>query len=154
MIWLAATCSSDEVEACPTPVPGSNQAALLQRTRDEADFNVLYPCQLPLGQSLRSGTVTGAPGRQQAELVWDGPFDLTLRQAQYPPAVSPDPAGASTIAVNLFANVRATLIERNDGSGGALYHLLWQRDGIYYEVQAVGPPLQRRAILNVATSLE
>ncbi len=98
--------------------------------------------------------VTGQPGRQQAELVFDGPFDLTLRQAQYAPAVSADPAGASRTEIDLLPNVRATLIERNDGTRKALYHLLWQRNGIYYEVQALGPPLQRRTILLVATSLQ
>jgi hypothetical protein len=98
--------------------------------------------------------VTGDAGRQQAELVWDGPFDLTLRQSQLAPAVAPDPAGASHIIIDLFPNVPATLIEQNDGSGHALYHLFWQRGGVYFEVQAVGPPLQRRAVLKIATSLQ
>ena len=98
--------------------------------------------------------VTGQPGRQQAELVFDGPFDLTLRQSQYPPAVAADPAGASHSEVALFPNVRATLVERNDGTRCALYHLFWEQDGLFYEVQASGPPLQRRTILNVARSLQ
>ena len=126
---------------------------MLRRTRTQANFDVLYPCQLPGGQRFESSSVTGTPGRQQAELVFAGPFDLTVRQAQYPPAISQDPAGASRIVVDLFPNVRADLIERNDGSSRALYHLFWTRNGIYYEVQAFGPALQRRVILMVATSL-
>jgi hypothetical protein len=35
-----------------------------------------------------------------------------------------------------------------------MYHLLWQRDDIYYELQAFGPPQQRRLILEIARSLE
>jgi hypothetical protein len=127
---------------------------MVQRAREGARFTVLYPCKLPLTQVLDSTAVTGVPGRQQVELVWTGPFDLTVRQAQYPPAVSPDPTGTTRIIVNLYSNVAATLIERNDGSGRALYHLFWKRDNMYYEVQAFGPPLQRRAILAVATSLQ
>ena len=98
--------------------------------------------------------VTGQPGRQQAELVFDGPFDLTLRQSQYPPAVSADPAGASHSEVALFPNVRATLIEVNDGTSRALYHLLWDQNGVYYELQALGPPQQRRTVLEIARSLQ
>ena len=49
---------------------------------------------------------------------------------------------------------RGILIERNDGTRDALYHLFWQQNGIYYEVQAFGPPLQRRAILEFARSLQ
>jgi hypothetical protein len=109
---------------------------------------------VPGGQRLASASVIGPAGRQQAELTFEGPFDMAVRQSQFPPPVTPDPSGASRITVDLFPNVRATLIERNDGSSRALYHLFWEREGIYYEVQAVGPPLQRRAILLVATSLE
>jgi hypothetical protein len=93
-------------------------------------------------------------GRQQAELVFTGPFDLTIRQSQFAPAVSPDPSGASRTVIDLFPNVRATLIERYDGTSRALYHLFWERDGIHYEVQAVGPHQQRRLILLIATSLQ
>lgn len=50
--------------------------------------------------------------------------------------------------------MRAILLEVNDGTRKALYHLFWERDGLFYELQAVGPPLQRRQILQVATSLE
>jgi hypothetical protein len=135
------------------PEPGTTAGDALLRARGQANFDVLYPCQLPGGERLESSSVTGTPGRQQAELVFAGPFDLTIRQSQYPPAVAPDPAGASRIVVDLFPNVRADLIERNDGSSRALYHLFWSRNGVYYEVQAFGPPLQRRHILMVATSL-
>ena len=142
------------VDACPTPTPGSDQEAILQRTRQGAAFAVLYPCALPASQRLESGSVTGATGRQQAELVFAGPFSLTIRQSQFPPAVGPDPAGASRRTIDLFPNVRATLIEINDGSGDAQYHYFWERDGIYYELQAVGPPLQERTMRMVATSLQ
>jgi len=98
--------------------------------------------------------VIGDPGRQQAELVFSGAFDLTIRQAQVPPAVPPDPAGASRRTIDLFPNVKAILIEINDGSGDAQYHYFWQRDGIYYELQSVGPPLQERVMRQVATSLQ
>jgi hypothetical protein len=149
------TCSSnDPTSACPTPVPGSQEDGVLTRARQQARFTVLYPCQLPNAQHLVSSSVQGAPGKQQAELVFSGPFDLTVRQAQYPPAVNPDPVGASRTRIDLFPNVQADLIERLDGSSKALYHLFWQRDGLYYEVQAVGPPQQRRTVLLVATSLQ
>ena len=114
----------------------------------------MYPCRLPAGQRLAGGTVTGPAGRQKAELVFEGPFDLTLRQSQFSPAVNPDPTGASRSEVDLFPNVRAVLLEINDGTQKALYHLFWERDGLFYEIQAFGPPLQRRQILQVATSLE
>jgi hypothetical protein len=114
---------------------------------------LLYPCSLPGSQRLASSSVTGDAGRQQTELVFSGPFDMTVRQSQVPPAVGPDPAGASRRTIDLFPNVRATLIEINDGSGDAQYHYFWQRDGIYFELQSVGPALQERAMRQVATSL-
>jgi len=77
-----------------------------------------------------------------------------VRQAQYPPAVAPDPTGATRRVINLFPNVPASLIEINDASGDASYQYYWERGGIFYEVQAVGPPLQERAIRAVATSLQ
>jgi hypothetical protein len=98
--------------------------------------------------------VTGERGRQKAELTFSGPFDLTVRQSQFPPAVNPDPAGASRRFVDLLPNVRATLIEKNDGSNRALYHLFWEQNDLFYEVQASGPALQQRLILLVATSLQ
>jgi hypothetical protein len=153
--WMIATCSGGgPVEACPQPVTGSPQERMLQRVRDEASFPVLYPCSLPLNHPLINTTLVGQPGRQQAELVFQGAFDLTIRQAQFPPAMAPDPTGASRRTIDLFPNVRATLIERNDGSGHTLYHYFWQRNGIYYELQAVGPALQERTLRQVATSLE
>ena len=155
LILAAFTCStSDSADACQVPPEGSTQAGLLADARRQTAFEILYPCQLPGATTLESVAVTGAPGRQQAELIFSGPFELAVRQSQVPPPVNPDPAGASRINIDLFANVRAILIERNDGSAKALYHLFWERNGLYYEVQAVGPPLQRRQVLLVATSLE
>ena len=127
---------------------------MLADARRQTGFTLLYPCQLPGATTLQSVAVTGNPGRQKAELIFSGPFELAVRQSQFPPAVNPDPTGVSRSDIDLFSNVRAILIERNDGSAKALYHLFWERNGLYYEVQAVGPPLQRRQILLVATSLE
>ena len=155
VILAVATCSTSEpLSACPTPQPGSKAADLLTDVRSRAGFPVLYPCQLPGAEYLESVAVTGDPGRQKAELVFAGPFEMAIRQSQYPPAVSADPAGASRTIINLFPNVRATFIQINDGSSKALYHLFWKRGGIYYEVQAVGPPLQQRQIRLIATSLD
>jgi hypothetical protein len=155
IVFLALTCSTaDPASGCPTPTAGSEQAMLLDRARNEANFNLLYPCKLPAAQRLVGASVTGARGKQQVDFVFNGPYDMTIRQSQIAPAVSPDPAGASRIDVQLFPNTEASLIERNDGSQKALYHLFWFRNGLYYELQAFGPPLQRRQILQVATSLE
>ena len=99
-------------------------------------------------------SVTGAAGRQQVELAFDGPFEMTFRQAQFAPAFSADPAGASRVVIELHPNTPATLIERYDGSAKALYHVIWQRNGFYWELHAVGPPQQRRAILDAARSLD
>jgi hypothetical protein len=154
-IYAAATCdSADPTEACPTPVAGSEDAMLLENARSQVDFALLYPCYLPNTEHLESTAVIGEPGRRQAEITWTGTFEMTIRQSQYPPAVSPDPAGASRSVLDLFSNTRATLIERNDASGEAMYHLFWQRNDIYYELQAFGPPQQRRIILEVARSLQ
>jgi len=155
VVFLFAMCGGGgSVSACPTPIPGSEQDAQLQKVRLGAGFAVLYPCYLPNGQRLVSGVVAGTSGRQQAELVYEGPFDLSIRQAQFPPVIPEDPAGASRSIIDLFPNVRATLIEVNDGTGDALYHLFWERDGFFFEVQASGPPLQRRTVLQVARSLQ
>jgi hypothetical protein len=155
-VFLAFTCQSadSETAGCPTPTAGSESAMLLDRARSEAGFNLLYPCKLPAATRLIAANVQGVKGKQQTELVFNGPYDLTVRQSQVPPAQSADPAGASKIDVQLFPNTEATLIERNDGSQKALYHLLWVRNGLYYELQAYGPPLQRRQILDAARSLE
>jgi hypothetical protein len=154
-LYFIATCSGGSpVAACPTPTPGSDQDAILQRARDGARFPLLYPCSLPGSQRLESSSVIGEAGRQQAEFVFAGAFDIAVRQSQFPPAIGPDPAGASRRTIDLFPNVRATLIEINDGSGDAQYHYFWERNGIYFEVQAVGPALQERAMRQVATSLQ
>jgi hypothetical protein len=155
-VFMAFTCQSAEEDpsGCPTPVPGSDQAMLLDRARSEASFLLLFPCRLPAASRLVAANVQGARGRQQTELVFNGPYDMTIRQSQVPPAVSADPSGASKVDIQLFPNTQATLIERNDGSQKALYHLLWIRNGLYYELQAFGPPLQRRQIIDAAQSLE
>jgi hypothetical protein len=155
VVYLAATCGAgDPVSACPQPVDGSAGEAALQRVRDEAGFEVLYPCSLPGGTQLYDGSITGEPGRQQVELFFEGVFEIAVRQSQFPPAVAPDPTGATRRTIDLFPNVPAALIEINDASGDASYHYYWERDGIFYEVQAVGPPLQERALRAVATSLQ
>jgi len=155
VVYLAATCSAgDPVVACPQPLPGSDGATALERVRGEAGFEVLYPCVIPGGTRLYDASVTGNPGRQQVELFFEGVFEIAVRQAQFPPAVPPDPTGATRRTIDLFPNVPAALIEINDASGDASYHYFWERGGIYYEVQAVGPALQERAIRAVATSLQ
>jgi hypothetical protein len=154
-LLLAFTCSSsDPTSACPTPVAGSQEEAILAKTRAGASFPVLYPCFLPGAQGLRGGTVSGEPGRQQAELVFGGPFDMTIRQSQVPPPAVADPAGTSRTLIDLFPNVPATFVQRNDGTPDALYHLYWTRNGIFYELQAFGPAQQQRPILQVARSLQ
>jgi len=155
VVLAAFTCSgAGPAEACPTPLPGSVGDTARKNAQAQANFPILYPCYMPAAHRLESATVTGAPGRQQVELIFAGPFELTIRQSQFPPAVNPDPSGASRSTVDLFPNTQAIFIERNDGSEKALYHLFWARNGMFYELQASGPPLQRRAILRVATSLE
>jgi hypothetical protein len=135
-------------------LPDGKAQGLLDDARGQAGFDLVYPCYLPNAQELESTAVTGHPGRQAVSFVWTGPFDLTIRQSQYPPAVSADPSGASRITIDLFPATRATLIELNDASGDAFYHVLWQDDEIYYELLAYGPPQQRRIILDIARSLE
>jgi hypothetical protein len=155
VIYLATTCSSvDRSQACATPLAGTQAAGLLEDARSQAAFELVYPCYLPNAQELESTAVTGEPGRQAASFVWTGPFEFTIRQSQYPPAVSADPSGASRITIDLFPATRATLIEQNDASGDAFYHLLWQDDDVYYELLGYGPPQQRRIILDIARSLE
>lgn len=152
---MALTCSSaDPTSDCPLPNPNAKNGQDLASVRAKAGFPVVFPCILPAGQEYDSGSVTGVAGQQQVELVFIGPFDLHIRQSQIPPAVNPDPSGASKIDIDLFPNVSAILIERYDGSKKVLYHLFWNRDGIFYELQAVGPPLQRAAMLDAARSLQ
>jgi hypothetical protein len=152
--FLLATCeTTDQTLACQLPIEGTKEAQVLNDVRSRAALPVLYPCQLPAGSSLLSGTVTGPAGRQQVEMISGGAFDLTLRQSQYPPAPSNDPVGASRTLVQLFPNVQATLVETVDGSNKAQYHLMWTQGGIYYEIQALGPPLRRDYILAAGRSL-
>jgi hypothetical protein len=154
-VYLAFTCSSADVaEACP-PNDSSRGASLLRQARDQVGFEILYPCELPNSQRLSTVSVIGDTGKQSVTLVFDGPFELSVRQSQVAPLVNADPAGAShSVVDNLFPGVDADLIEINDGSSKALYHLVWARGGMYYEVLAVGPPLQRRAVLDAARSLQ
>ena len=135
-------------------MPDTSEARTLESTRRRADFTLLYPCYLPNTERLTQGSVVGEVGRQRSELVFDGAFEMTIRQAQVPPPFTPDPTGASRITLRLFENTPAILIERNDGTRQALYHLYWERDGRFYELQAYGPPLQREIILRVARSLQ
>jgi hypothetical protein len=79
---------------------------------------------------------------------------MSIRQAQFEPPITADPAGASRSTIDLFPNVRATFVQVNDGSSRALYHLFWEREGFFYELQAYGPALQQRQIRLIATSLE
>jgi hypothetical protein len=154
-VYLAATCSAGEpVAACPQPLAGTDAAAALQRARDEAAFEFQYPCSTPGATQFYDASVTGEPGRQQVQLFFEGVFDLTVRQSQFPPTVPPDPTGATRRVIDLYPNVQASLIEINDASGNASYHYYWEQDGIFYELQAVGPPLQERTLREVATSLE
>jgi hypothetical protein len=155
VVFLAWNCSSnDRGEACALPAPGSEEDALLQSALAQADFPLKYPCYLPNAQTLESTAVTGDPDRQAVSFVWVGPFEFTIRQSQFPPVIPPDPTGSSRSALDLFPNVRAELIERNDASGDAMYHLFWTQDDVYYELQAFGPPQQRRIILEIARSLQ
>jgi hypothetical protein len=128
---------------------------MLAQGRTDATFQFLYPCYLPNSQTLRAVSVIGDRGRQSVVVSWEGPFELTFRQSQVAPLANTDPAGASRRVVNqLFPGTNADLIEINDGSSRASYHLVWSRGGFYYEVLAVGPPLQSRVVLEVARSLQ
>jgi hypothetical protein len=153
-VFLAVRTNRVDDSACDLPPAGSDAAALLERLQDEAGFEVLYPCDLPAGQTLSTGIVEGEGSRRSATMEFEGPFDIVLRQALAPPAVSPDPTGASRQMIDLFPDIRAILIELNDGTRKSFYHVLWERNGIYYEVIANGPPQTRRHILDFATSLQ
>ncbi len=155
VVFMAFTCkSNDPTSACPTPVPGSAEDTFLQSARGQASFAIKFPCYLPLSEKLTDSSVTGDAGRQEVDLVWTGPFDMTIRQSQFAPAVSPDPTGSSREVIRLFSNVSAALISEDGGTGHTLYHLFWQQGVIYYELQASGPPLQRDTILQIARSLQ
>jgi len=144
----------EPVGGCYFPAAGSSQDSILSEGKAKAGFPLAYPCQLPGGESLSGINVTGTPGKQTAVLTFGGPFDMTVRQSQVAPVLSADPAGASHIVVNLFPNVKADVIERNDASQDVEYRIVWVQSGIFYEVLAAGPPLSRDAILKVARSLQ
>jgi len=127
---------------------------MLEQARAEAGFRVLYPCQLPAGERLASVAVTGQPGKRTVTLAFEGPFEISLRQSQVAPIYGADPTGASRINVDLFPGVTGILLERYDGSSRAQYDIYWDRDGLHYELLVVGPPLSRRQVLLVVTSLE
>jgi hypothetical protein len=149
------TCSgAGEVSACPQPDANSPGAATLARARSTAAFPIRYPCFLPASERLTNAVVTGQPGRQQLELVFDGPYEMAIRQSQFPPPASPDPTGSSRLQTDLFPNVPATFIQQVDGSRRALYHLFWEQDGFFFELQAAGPPVQQRQILEISRSLQ
>jgi len=155
-IFLAVTCSTADVQGeCPTvPKDGSRQANMLAEGRQQAVFPILFPCKLPNSQALTAVSVVGDSGRQSVTITWDGPFQITVRQSQLAPVVNADPAGAShSVIRNLFPGTDADLIEINDGSSHAIYHLVWARSGMYYEVLVAGPPQQRKVVLDIALSL-
>jgi hypothetical protein len=155
LILGMATCSGATTsEACPTPAPGSQQAGILSEAQQKTRFDLEYPCYLPNNQVLESHSVIGDPGKQRSEFVFAGTFDLALRQSQVPPPREPDPTGASRRTVQLFDGVQASFIERTDGTSEALYHLYWERNGFFWELQAYGPYQQQRLILQVARSLQ
>jgi hypothetical protein len=155
VVWLAFTCgTADVATGCEVPEEDSREGRFLAEGHAEASFDFQYPCRMPNSQRLTNVAVVGAAGRQSVTLSWDGPFDLSIQQSQVAPLINADPAGASHIIIdNLFPGVRADLIEINDGSRRAQYRLLWSQRGIYYEVVAVGPPLQRRVIIDIARGL-
>jgi hypothetical protein len=153
-IFLATRTSVADDAGCDLPAAGSAGEAVLARLRAAASFTIRYPCNLPAGEELVSGDVTGEGSREAVIMVFEGPFELTLSQALSPPVVNPDPTGTTRRFENLYPDVRATLIERNDGTQDAFYDLLWERDGVYYEIVATGPTQTRRLILDIALSLE
>jgi hypothetical protein len=156
VVYLAATCGTADVESdCPVPADGSRQGDILSEGRQQSAFPILYPCKVPNSETLTSVNVVGDKGKQSVSVSFDGPFQITIRQSQVAPLVNADPSGSShSVVDNLFPGVRAELIEINDGSGHATYHLIWDRGGMYYEVLMTGPPLQRKAVLDLARSLQ
>ena len=156
VVFLAFTCQTADVPSdCQLPADGSRQADILAEARSQAGFAILYPCKLPNSQRLVTVDVVGARGKQSVSIVFDGPFEITIRQSQVAPLVNADPAGASHIVLeNLFPGVKADLIEINEGTSRALYHLVWSQAGMYYELLASGPPLQRRTVLEITRSLQ
>jgi hypothetical protein len=153
--FLAYTCEgAAPEEACPMPKEGSRQANLIAEGKGQAGFAILYPCKLPNSQILTAFDVLGPAGKQTVSIAFDGPFQITIRQSQIAPVINADPTGAShSVVRNLFPGTDAELIEINEGSGNAQYRLIWSRARIYYEVVMTGPPLQRKAVLDLARSL-
>ncbi len=150
-----ATCSSAPTpEACPLPAAGTQGATIIEQAKQRARFPLSYPCYLPNSQVLESHSVTGELGKQRSEFAFTGPFEIAIRQAQVPPPVEPDPTGASRRSIFLFDGIQASFIERTDGTSKALYHLYWERDGFFWELQAFGPYQQQRIILQIARSLQ
>jgi hypothetical protein len=136
------------------PRDGTRQADMIAQGKQQSGFPILYPCKLPNSQILTSVDVVGEKGKQSVSITFDGPFEITVRQSQIAPLVNADPSGAShSVVDSLFPGVKADLIEINDGSGRATYHLIWAKQSLYYEVLMTGPPLQRQAVLDLARSL-
>src|SRR5262249_3053972 len=155
LIYAAVTVTVENpAGGCYFPSAGSEAEAGLKEARGKTGFSLLFPCPLPGGGSLTSAHGVGGRGQQSATMAFSGPFDMTLRQSQVAPRVSADPAGSTHITVSLFSNVKADLIERNDGSRRAEYHVIWSQGTMFYELLADGPPLSRDLILNVARSLQ
>jgi hypothetical protein len=149
------TCEGAETpaSACPLPAAGSAEGAIIAQAQQRTRFQLDYPCYLPNSQVLESHSVTGNVGQQRSEFTFTGPFDIAIRQAQVAPPLEPDPTGATHTTIMLMEGVRADFIQRTDGSSKALYHLYWERNGFFYELQAFGPYTQQRTILQVARSL-
>jgi hypothetical protein len=154
LAFLFATCSGAETpEACPLPAAGSRGADIIAQAKQKTRFPLSYPCYLPNSQVLESHSVTGDVGQQRSEFAFDGPFEIAIRQAQVPPVLEPDPTGASRTSFFLFDGVQASFIQQTDGSSKALYHLYWEKDGYFWELQAFGPYLQQDTIKKIARSL-
>lgn len=141
------------MSACPLPTSG-DEATIITDAEQRTQFKLDYPCYLPNSQDLESHSVTGLAGQQKSEFVFNGPFEIAIRQSQVPPPVEPDPTGATHTTIQLMEGVRADFIQRTDGSSRALYHLYWERNGFFYELQAFGPYAQQRTILAIARSLQ
>jgi len=150
------TCQGDEGPAstCPLPAADSQQGEIIDQAKQKTRFPLSYPCYLPNSQVLESHSVTGNVGQQRSEFVFTGPFEIAIRQAQVPPPLEPDPTGATHTNEQLFEGVRADFIQRTDGTSKALYHLYWERNGYFYEMQAFGPYAQQRTVLQIARSLQ
>jgi hypothetical protein len=154
VVYASLNTTSDQAQGCALPAAGTPEGRQLDQVRQSAPFAVLYPCSLPAGEKMVSAAGTGEVGRRSVTMVFEGPFEISLKQSQAPPAVSPDPSGSTRVEITLMPGVRATLIERNDGTRRSFYHLLWEKDRLYYEVIATGPPQSRRLVLELAKSLQ